>query len=200
MILDIIVIVLLVVAVMLGKKTGLFKIVARLLSFILAWVFMVLFGEGIRTWLIGTPFYAGLYGRLTKTVEEAVLQKKTALIAPFMGEGTTRQMAEMTTQSIANSILTVLIFVFFLLAIRFAIIILDKTVFHLPLVRPVNQLTGILASLAVTLLFIYLAVGIVGGMAMCAENGLLTEQMEASKIVRFIYENNFVLEILKGKG
>jgi len=107
---------------------------------------------------------------------------------------------ELTSKGIADSILSVLIFGLFFLVVRLCIGILDKTVFHLPLVRPANRLTGMLASLAITVIVLYLVVGILGGMAAYAENTFFAQQMQSSKIVRFMYENNFVLDTIIGKG
>ncbi len=200
MILDIILIVILVGAALLGRRNGLFKTVALLLSFVLAAVCTALLGGSIRAWATGTALYTDMHGNLTEAVTGILESGKTELIEPFLQEGASAQAAALAADGIANAVLSLLIFVAFFVLIRICITLLDKTVFHLPLIRPVNKLLGMLVSFCFALIVLYLAVGAIGGIALHAENSFFAVQLQDSILVRSMYENNFVLDILKGKG
>lgn len=196
MILDFIAVLILIAAALAGRRSGLFRVVAGLLTFVLAGVCTAVFGGSIRAWVMGTAVYSDATAKLSETVQKMLESGETALIEPFLSPEVTGNVAEAAAAGIADSLLSVLIFIVLLTVIRLVITVLDKTVFHLPLLKPVNRFLGMAVSLAFALAVLYLAAGALGGMAMYTESVFLAEQMQTSVLVRFMYENNFVLDIV----
>lgn len=200
MLLDIFVIVILVIAVLGGRRSGLFRTVARLVSLFLAGAGNFLWGETLKAWIYETDWFKSAFSALTDSVSETLESGGNVLLSPFLPEGTMASAAETAAWGIADMVLSVLCFVVMLVAVRLLIEILDKLVFHLPLVRPVNRILGMTFSFCFTAIVLYLIVGALGGLSMFSGNGFLAEQMQNSILVRFMYENNIVLQFLSGKG
>ncbi|MBQ7033929.1 MAG: CvpA family protein [Clostridia bacterium] len=196
MFLDCIAVVILIAAALAGRRRGLFRVVAGLLAFVLAGVCTALFGGGIRTWAMGTEVYSDAVERFTETVQKLLESGETTLIEPFLSSGVTHNAAEAAAAGIAASLLSVLVFMGMMIVIRVGITVLDKTVFHLPLLRPVNRLFGMVISVLFTLILLYLAAGALGGLTMYTENEFLAGQMQSSVLVRYMYENNYILDIV----
>ncbi len=200
MILDIAVIVILGIAAFGGRRSGLFRTVARLASLVLAAVGVFLWGDALKEWTLGTPWAKSMLASLTDAVESALESGQTVLIEPFLPESTVSHAAEVAALGIADMILSVLCFVVISAAVRILVEVLDKLVFHLPLVRPVNRILGMAFSFGFTAIILYLVVGALGGLSMYTDNAFFSEQMQSSVLVRGMYENNIVLNFLNEKG
>ncbi len=198
MVLDVCLIVIFIIAVLSGRKSGLFRTVARFLSLGLAAVCTSLFGETLRTWLSGFSIYNTAIEKLTAFVENAVAAGKTSLVEPFLQEA---DMAiDLAAQGILDTLLTGITFAVFSVLLRILIELLDKFLFHLPLVRPVNRILGMVLSFLFTAVVSYLVIGVLGGFAMCSESAFISDQMQNSVLVRGMYENNIVLQLFLRKG
>ncbi len=200
MLLDILVIVILLIAVITGRKSGLFRTVARFLSLITAGIFTSLWGEKLCSFIASSKLYEEMLLKLTESVEKAVTNGKTEILSPFLREAGVLSATETAAQSMLDTFLSVCIFVLFVLLVRILIEVLDKVIFHLPLLRPLNRFLGMLFSFVFTLTILYLILGVVGGLAVFSDAGFWAEQMQSSVLVRAMYDNNIVLKLISGKG
>ncbi len=200
MLLDIFAIIILIIAVISGRRSGLFRTVARLLSFVLAALCTSLWGDKLKTWMSETKLYERAFEKLSRAVGEALNKGETKLLEPFLKETEAMHAADTVAQGVADSFLLILCFVLFSFGIRLLIEVLDKLVFHLPLIRPLNRVLGMIFSFVFTLLTLYLVIGALGGVAMYVAADFMEAQMQSSILVRAMYENNIVLNLLIGKG
>ncbi len=198
MILDGIAILILVISVVLGKRTGLFRAITRLISSVLSIGLTMFLDDKVLALLKDTPLYTGLLDALTKKVEQTVQSGKLGLIQPFMTAGGIE--VSKIAERMASSIFSVLIVIVLYIAIKLVISVLDKTVFHLPLIKPINGILGCVWNLIFTLVIVYLAVGICGGLSLFSTNAFLAGQMESSVLVRGMFTNNIVLNFFMKKG
>lgn len=200
MILDALVIILLVFSAWKGKKIGLFRTVARFLSFVLAMLGTTLWGDAVLSWFQKTPLYAETLTRVIAFVDSTLEKGETAILKPFLFGEAGAAFSRSAAENILHTFLSVLCFLAFLLLVRILIVVIDKLVFHLPLVRPLNRGLGMVLSFVFTAVMLYLVVGALGSMTAIWESGFLSEQMKASILVRHMYENNFVLNLILRKG
>ncbi len=192
MILDGILLLILAIAAFLGRKTGAFRMVMRLAAFAVSWICMALWGGKMQVFFQKTGAYETLYQRLVSTLQGG---ESGTFFGAAQG-----QAAEMLARSMADSIGTAASFIIIWFLVRLLIWILDKTIFHLPVVRPVNAFLGIAVSLAITVIILYAVVGAVGNTLAFSEAPFWQEQMASSQLVRGMYEHNFVLHWLLKKG
>ncbi len=193
MILDFVFVLLLIFSVISGRKAGLFLTVARLGSLVLSFVLTALFGNKILLFLQGFSFYDMVAMKLTDVIENALKTGETALIAPFLEEA--NMAIELAAKSMADMIFTALIFALFSFVVRISIRLIDKCICRLPLVGTANRFLGMAVSLLFTVIISYLIIGFFGGIVMCSDAEFLREQMVSSVLVRFMYENNIVLNL-----
>ena len=198
MILDGILILILLISVIMGKKTGLFRAVTRLLSTVLAIILTILLQEKVLLFLEGTPLYASALEKLAGNVEKMTANGQIGLLKPFMALGDVT--AADIAARMAESIVPVLIFILLYIGIKLLISVLDKTIFHLPLVKPINKILGSLWNGIFTLFIVYLVIGVAGGLSLFSTNAFLAAQMEESFLVHGMYTNNIVLNFLFKKG
>ncbi len=198
MILDGILILILLISVIMGKKTGLFRAVTRMLSTVLAIILTILLQEKVLLFLEGTPLYASILEKLAGNVEKMTTNGQIDLLKPFMALGNVG--AADIAGEMAESIVPVLIFILLYIGIKLLISVLDKTIFHLPLVKPINKILGSLWNGIFTLFIVYLVIGVAGGLSLFSTNAFLAAQMEESFLVHGMYTNNIVLNFLFKKG
>ncbi len=194
MILDGLVILILLFAVLRGRKAGLFRILARFLSLAVALAGITLFGEHIRLWISRTSVYKDSFARLVEAVENGIAKGEYGLLTPFMGRMDAGLAAETVAGRIGDSAISVLIFLLLFFAVRLLILVLDKTIFHLPLVRPVNKFLGMALSFVFTACVLYFVLAGLGSLGAYQNTEFLAKQMESSLIARYMYEHNFVLQ------
>ncbi len=199
MLLDGVLVLICLFAILRGKKMGLFRAVAGFLSFGTAVLATTLWGEKIRLWIYKMPWYPDMLKKLTETVEEAIAKGDTHLLVPFSGGAGASALAEGAAAGLAETILSGLLFAVVLLGVRLLISVLDRLVFHLPVIRPVNRLLGMLLSLAFTICIAYLVIGVTGGLGLFDSMDWLSGQMQSSVLVRRMYENNILLALITGK-
>jgi len=166
----------------------------------MAGVFTSLWGEKLQAFVSSSNVYEEVVLKLTKSVEKAVTSGKTEVLAPFLHDTGVLSTAETAAHSMMGTLVSVCIFVLFVLLVRILIEVLDKGIFHLPLLRPLNRFLGMLLSFIFTLTILYLIIGTIGGLAVFTDSQFWAEQMKNSVIVRIMYENNIVLKLISGKG
>ncbi len=198
MLLDGILVVIVAVAMFTGRKTGLFHTVFRFLSLAIAGICTAVFGESLRNWMLKLPICKEGVLKLTETVEKCIQNGKTELLGPFASFVTTGKTAAIVSGKIAETVLSAILFVLFILAVRLGIALLDKTVFNLPVVRPINRLLGMLLSGVFALFLLFLAIGILGSFGVFTGGEFMEAQLESSALVKYIYENNPVLSLFAG--
>lgn len=200
MILDGILILILVLSVLGGRKTGMFRMVARLISFALSWILTVMWGEDVKAFLMESAMYKTARETLTARIAEAAAEGKPGIFKAFMDISGGSAAAEAAAQGMLDMLLTAISFFLFLCLVRLLIEVLDKTVLHLPIVRPVNALLGMAVSLLLSLSVLYILTGAIGGAMLTAESEFWRQQMESSYLFRGMYENNIVLNWIFKKG
>lgn len=198
MLIDAILILIFAAAVWRGRKTGIFRMVSRLISFVIAWVLVTVKREGLMGFLTEKGIYTAVYERLLVNVTSASQKGEGGMLSAMQMAGT--KAAEGFATRLTEMLLVAATFFVIVIVVRILIYILDKTVLHLPLVRPLNSVLGIAASLALTFVLVSLIIGAFGGTLLCAESEFWRGQMESSFLVRNIFENNTVIEWLTGKG
>lgn len=199
MILDGILLLILILAVFRGRKTGMFRMITKLLSFLLAWVCTSLWGNHLKTFLESTSLYQSIADALSLRIAEALLTEKQSIFKTIM-ESSAQNATQGAAHTILDMLLSGLVFFLFLCLVRLLVEVLDRTVLHLPLVKPVNSLLGMAVSLALTLCILYILAGALGGAMLCSETAFWREQMESSYLFRGMYENNIVLNLIFRKG
>ncbi len=200
MILDGILILIIVLSVLRGRKTGMFRMAARLVSFALSWLLTAIWGENVKAFLAETALYATAKETLTARILEATEEGKPGIFTVFTDMSQGGAAAEAAASGMLDMLLSAICFFLFLCLVRILIEVLDKTVLHLPLVRPVNALLGMTVSLLLTLCILYILAGALGGTMLCAESEFWRQQMETSYLFRGMYENNIVLDWILRKG
>ncbi len=200
MILDALVIIILVVSAWRGKKIGLFRTVARLLSFILAMLGTTLWGDAVLLWFQKTSLYDMALKKVIAFVESTLEKGETAILKPFLIGEAGAAFTESAAENILHTFLSVLCFLAFLLLVRLLIVVIDKLIFRLPLVRPLNSGLGMVSSFVFAAAILYLLVGALGSITAIWESGFLSQEMQSSVLVRHMYENNFVVNLILRKG
>ncbi len=200
MILDAVAIIILLFSAWRGRKIGLFRTVARFLSFALATLATIVWGDAVRLWVSETPLYAVTLEKVTAYVEGTLGKGETAILSPFLFGEAGATFAKSAAGNIVDTLVSVLCFVAFLLFVRLAITVIDKAIFRLPLLQPLNKGLGMVLSFAFTLAVFYLLVGGLGSLSAFEESGFLAGQMESSLLVRHMYENNWMLNLITRKG
>lgn len=193
MILDALLVVVFIISILSGRKTGLFLTVARVLSLLAASLLTALFGKNILAFLESSSLYDTLMQKLVSVVEKAVKSGETVLLSPFLEKA--NMVSELAAKGIADMIFSAIIFVAFSLLVRILIRLINKFICHLPLVGSANRFLGMAVSFLFTLVISYLVIGLVGGAAMCSEVEFIKEQMTSSVLIRYMYENNIVLNL-----
>lgn len=199
MILDGILVLILVFSVLHGRKTGMFRMVARLISFALSWILTSVWGEPVKAVLRETTLYQSAAETLTLRISEAAAEGNLGVFKAFM-DLSGGNMATEAVQGMMDMLLSAICFFFFLCLVRLLIEVLDKTVLHLPIVKPFNALFGMAVSLLLTLAVLYILAGALGGAMLCTESEFWRQQMESSYLFRGMYENNIVLNWILRKG
>lgn len=199
MILDGILILILVLSMLGGRKTGVFRMAARLVSFALSWFLTAMWGRMVKEYLKSTPLYLSALEKLSERITEAVAEGNPGIFSSFLNPAG-QNAAFVAAQGMLDMLLSGVIFFLFLCLIRLAIFVIDKTVLHLPIVKPVNKFLGMAVSGLLALAILYIVAGAVGGAMLCAESEFWRSQMESSYLFSGMYENNIVLNWIIRKG
>ncbi|MDD6309187.1 MAG: CvpA family protein [Clostridia bacterium] len=198
MILDGALIIILIIAMANGKKYGLFRMITKLIAGLAALLATVALRGQVVAFVQGTALYPWLVTQITPGIEKALAQGNTLFLQPFIRAG--GAVPQILAESAIGTILSVLTYVILYALIKLVIYVLDKSVFHLPLLKPINKLLGMAWNLVCALFVCYLVIGICGGLSLFSTVDFLASQMQSSFLVKYMYTHNILLDILFLKG
>lgn len=224
MILDIILIVLLIGAIVLGNKKGFVKIASGLVTFVIAFVLAYIFANNMANYIrfdtkLGKSLESGINTSVSSFLEnensndkEDKKQEDQTVIGDSIkdlqnlfgdkineavkdGKKTTK---EVLTNYVFTGIGFITVFIIVKLILIVATIMLDG-VFNLPVLKSFNELFGIIAAVVLLILKIWVALAIVKLIAPMNFMTGIIKYIDSSIITRILYDNNIIISIIAGK-
>lgn len=219
MILDIIIIAVFVASAFLGYKKGFVKILTKIAGFILAVVLAYMFNDNLSQYLYKeVGFAANIKNSIQEKVTEYTKDSNTSDIK--VAEGNVEMpkfiskiinvmdvdtqnknsinLSEKITTFIFKGISFIIIFILVTTAIWILGIFLDG-VFSLPVLKSFNELGGAIASVILTLLKVWIVLGIVGFLSPLEVMNSITKIISSSYITNLLYNNNIFINLILKK-
>lgn len=206
---DLIIILFVAFFVFLGYKKGLINTLLNMCSYLLSIVAVV---------FLYKPFHAFLTDSvLGKTITEKI---NTYLIEKFsntvlsqinipsifkagLEEGAVladNAVSYQIAQNITNAIFMIITFIILYFAIKLGLKLLRtplNIIASIPLIKQANTLLGAVIGLAMGFLWLYVITGIIGTFSFAEIIKPLSSAIENSSVMKFLYENNFLLSLIK---
>lgn len=189
MILDLLCIILFVVALFIGWKSGLLYTVLSIGIFTLAILLTILFAEPVSAFIIEQPFTQNLIQNLAESLK---LNPESVLLPPSLISSISETLVE-TAEIIITKAVTALISILLFFVIKFVLKFIKplfKKITKLPIIRQVDGLLGLLMGGLLSLLMIMLAFTFLGIFSGSAFALWMHEQLQASRVAIYFYNNN----------
>ncbi|MBQ7717864.1 MAG: CvpA family protein [Clostridia bacterium] len=180
MLVDIILVAIIVLLAVIGRKRGLFKTLAGVFSFAISTFLVFAFSKEILDFFKKTSLYDTLY----KLVFDRLAEQSGVplLFGNTVGSG----LAESFTNLILKILLAILIFIL----VKIIIKVIDK-IFHLPVLKSFNRLGGLIFGLVQGFIIIYVIFAVWGSATLFA----VPEALENSTLAKSMFENNLLMII-----
>ena len=175
---DIILVAALAVFALIGKKRGLFKSLAGILSFVLGAVLVSVFSAPLTDFAKTTPLYDMIFDYVTE---------KTAIQSQLGGI-----IMKGATEGLTEIIIKIIVFIVIVVLVRILVKLLNK-VFKLPVLRTVNTFGGLLLGLACGFALAYTVFAVWGSSTLF----ILPKELETSALAKLMFENNILLIFFK---
>lgn len=182
MIIDIVLVAIIILFAVIGRKRGLFKTIAGVLSFAISAFLVFTFSKEILNFFKKTPLYNTVYNSVFDKLAEQ--SGAPSLFGSTIGSG----MAESVTNLILKILLVILIFVL----VKIIIIIIDK-IFHLPVLKSFNRLGGLIFGMVQGFIVIYIILALWGSTTLFA----VPKMLENTTLAKSMFENNLLSLMFK---
>ncbi len=151
--------------------------------------------DGIAEGVADETGLAQLEASLPAEVKEAILGKHDSLADVLKAEGKIK----IDTSEIAHSAASLIALIVVLIATRIVIFVVDKILglaSKLPIIGPTDKMLGLIAGGVKGLLYCWIILAVVAMLALTGTNTELVAMVNASPILAWLYENNFIVNML----
>lgn len=212
MILDIILVVLIIGAIILGNKKGFIKIASGLVTFIIAFVIAYMFANNVADYIrydtgVGNKIEQSIVTSVSSMLdkESKEQEKSNSKLEAMLGnkineiiEGSKDNTVSVVTNYIFTGIGFAATFTVVKLVLIIATIMLDG-VFNLPVLKSFNKLGGIIASVILLLLKVWIVFAIIHFISPMEFMQGIVKTINSSVITRILYEHNILVSLIATK-
>lgn len=213
MVLDIIIIVLVIGAVILGNKKGFIKIASGLVTFLIAFVIAYIFANNVADYIrydtgVGNKIEQSISTSISSALDKENKEDKkeeTSKLSEMFGDKINEIVEsnkDNTSVVITNYAFTgigfVATFVVVKLVLIVATIMLDG-VFNLPVLKSFNKLGGIIASVILLLLKIWIVLAIIHFVSPMEFMQGIVKAIDSSVITSMLYDHNILVTLISTK-
>lgn len=212
MVLDIIIIVLVIGAVILGNKKGFIKIASGLVTFLIAFVIAYIFANNVADYIrydtgVGNKIEQSISTSISSVLDKENNEEKeeTSKLSEMFGDKINEIVEsnkDNTSVVITNYAFTgigfVATFVVVKLVLIVATIMLDG-VFNLPVLKSFNKLGGIIASVILLLLKIWIVLAIIHFVSPMEFMQGIVKAIDSSVITSMLYDHNILVTLISTK-
>lgn len=203
---DIAAILMLIVSGIIGMKKGFVRTLLHSASFFAAIIVCFCFANPITSGIlrsdIGASITKSICDLILKPVKEApqiILQDLN--LPEFLIKGISESqpvidIAEALSVNIANTLISVVVFVLLFFVTKLILKLLDKAlglVTRLPILKQVNSFLGGFMGIISGVLWIYVILTVIAAFSFVPEMKTITEFILQSEILSFLYENNIIV-------
>lgn len=212
MVLDIIIIVLVIGAVILGNKKGFIKIASGFVTFLIAFVIAYIFANNVADYIrydtgVGSKIEQSISTSISSALDKENNEEKeeTSKLSEMFGDKINEIVEsnkDNTSVVITNYAFTgigfVATFVVVKLVLIVATIMLDG-VFNLPVLKSFNKLGGIIASVILLLLKIWIVLAIIHFVSPMEFMQGIVKAIDSSVITSMLYDHNILVTLISTK-
>ena len=151
--------------------------------------------DGIAEGIADESGLAQLEASLPAEVKATILGKHDSLADMLKAEGKIK----IDTSEIAHSAASLIALVIVLVATKIVIFVIDKLLglaSKLPIIGPTDKMLGLFAGGVRGLLYCWIILAVIAMLALTGTNTELAAMVNASPILAWLYENNFIVNML----
>ena len=151
--------------------------------------------DGIAEGIADESGLAQLETSLPAEVKEVVLGEHDSLADMLKAEGKIK----IDTAQIAHSAASLIALVIVLIAARLVIFAIDKLLglaSKIPIIGPTDKMLGLIAGGVKGILYCWIILAVIAMLALTGANTELVAMVNASPILAWLYENNFIVNML----
>lgn len=215
MILDVIILVLFFLAIIIGYKKGLMKIILKFVGFILALTLAYIFCNSLANYIYNDT---SIGEKLSISIEEKInghinnskekididgyYQSIESLLSSDEKQVLDVENSTMVTE-VSNKIAMYIIkgasFILIVLIVNICIFILSlifEGIFNLPILKTFNKTGGCIASFILTMFRIWIILGILSILSPIGGVNQIIQQINSSIITKWLYNNNILMSVI----
>ncbi len=210
MILDIILVVLVIGAFVLGNKKGFIKIISGMVTFIIAFAVAYIFANNVADYIrydtvVGSKIEQSISTSISNVINQENKENESNKLETMFGDKI-NEIAQngknKTVSVITNYIFTGIGFIVtFVLAkaVLLIVTIMLDGVFNLPVLKSFNELGGIIAAVVLLVLKVWIVLAIIHFVAPMEFMSGIVKLINSSVITKVLYEHNILVSLIATK-
>ncbi len=206
MIADAIVLAVVVISIAIGYRTGFFKSLIKVASYIVSIVLSFFFYPILSDFLMKTPIYPFLVEKINENYLSPGTFSADGKVGGFLSDYLNRgieNVAEGMSGAFAGLLINILSFIIIVIVFKILIKIVTNALnifTRLPVIKQFNRFGGAVVGGLIGVLVLYLAFALLVVVSPLKSDGRIMEEIEKSSLASEMYYNNFLIEFLDKEG